>query len=277
VAKAGYEGIEISPHHSHLHPFDITKERLNKLKELFARLQIKPVSLALGDPFLLSDVPFEPSLISPDEKGRKKRISLINTSLEIANYLSIPVVNFQSGIRQEGVSEEEATQMLVEGVRECLKNTGDAILALEPDAPLSGKALKVLDPESPLATMGPMFVITTSRAIAIIREIDSPSFRLTIDTSHVQCVEPDLLQRVTKALPYARHIHMADIRGREHYHEIPGEAEIDFPSLFKVIRNANYQHYISVELYWHSDVWEKALYQSRKYLLEQMKISEGKS
>ena len=36
TAKAGYEGIEIFFRPEHMHPFDITKERLAELKELFA-------------------------------------------------------------------------------------------------------------------------------------------------------------------------------------------------------------------------------------------------
>jgi len=265
TSKAGYEGIELFFRPEHIHPFDVTKEQLDELKDLFARLPIEPACLATGWPFLVTDDPFEPSLITPDEEGRKTRISVINAALEIADYLSIPVVNFVSGIRKEGVSEQEATEMLIEGVRACLMNAGDAILVIEPEAPLPAHM-----------GGGRCFIETTSQAIPIIEEINSPQFRLNVDISHVQCCESDLLSSLSAALPYTRHIHVADIKGRLHQHEVPGEGDIDFRSVFEVLRDANYEHYLSLELYGHADVWETALYQSREYLLEQMKTSEGK-
>ena len=76
---------------------DVAKEDLNKLKELFAKFQVEPVALLLGNPYALSDIPFEPSLISPDEEGRKKSLNFINATLEVANYLSIPLLTFTSG------------------------------------------------------------------------------------------------------------------------------------------------------------------------------------
>ena len=262
VSKAGYEGIEISLDASHLHPYDVTKERLRDLKELMARHQIEPVSLATGGLFLLTDVPQEPSLISGSAEGRKQRIDFICASLEIANYLSIPVLNFTSGIlyrdfEHDNVSAEEAHQMLVEGVRACLDSAGDVVLSLEPEA-----------------TLHPHFVEATSQAIPIIKEVDSPQFRLTIDIAHVKSFESDLLRCTAEALPYARHIQIADTKGRVHHHDVPGDGDIDFPALFNVIKQSGYEHYLSLELYWHPYDWERALYQSRERLLEHMRAVE---
>jgi len=268
VSKAGYEGVEIAFDASHLNPLDTTKEQLDELKHLFDSLPVKPICLGTEGPgakVLLSDVHFEPSLISADAQGRKKRIDLINRALEIANYLSIPVVNILSGILREGVSEEEARQMLVEGVRTCLRNAGDVVLTLEPEM------------IAPFYPPPPHFIESTSQAIPIIKEIDSPQFRMNVDITHVKCLESDFLQSISEVLPYARHMHIADIKGRLHHHEIPGEGEIDFRSFFEVLRKGKYEHYLSVEVYRHTDEWERALYQSRKHLLEQMKASEESS
>ena len=262
VSKAGYEGIEISLDSAHLHPYDVTKERLRELKELMARLQIEPVSLATGGLFLITEVPQEPSLISADPAERQKRIDFICASLEIANYLSMPVLNFTSGIlyrdfEHDNVSSEEARQMLVEGVRTCLKSAGDVIMVLEPEA-----------------TLHSHFIETTSEAIPIIEEIDSSQFRLTIDIAHVKSFESDLLRCTAEALPYARHIQIADTKGRVHHHDIPGEGDIDYHALFEVLRAGGYEHYLSLELYWHPYDWERALVQSRRHLLEHMKAVE---
>ena len=259
TSKAGYEGVDLFYRDGHLHPYDVTQAQLDELNELFVTLPIKPVSLATGAPFLLSDDAFEPSLISPDEQARRERIDVIRIALDMANELSIPVVQCVSGIQQAGVSEEEATEMLTEGIRTCLKDAGDVILLLEPEAPLP-------------ASMGGgcCFIKTTSQAIPIIKEIDSPQFRLNMDITHVQCCEDDLLPCIAGALPYTRHIHVADVKGKVHHHEIPGEGDINFHSVLEVLKEANYEHYLSVELHAHADEWKRALYQSREYLRDLM-------
>ncbi len=264
TAKAGYEGTDLAYLAGHLHPFDATRKQLDELKDQFARLPLKPAALSSGGPFVLSDDPFEPSLISRDRKAREQRINLISAALEMADELSIPVVQFVSGIRQTDVSAEEATEMLTEGIRACLKNTGEAVLVLEPEAQL---------PES--MGGGRCFIETTTQAIPIIEEISSPRFRLNMDITHVQCCEDDLLQRIADAMPYTRHIHIADIKGKVHRHEIPGEGDIDLRSVLKVIKEANYEHYLSIELHSHADEWERALYQGREYMLEQMQALEA--
>ena len=259
TSKAGYEGIDLFYRDGHLHPYDVTQAQLDELNELFVTLPINPVSLSTGAPFLLSDDAFEPSLISPDEQARRERIDVIRTALEMANELSIPVVQCVSGIQQAGVSEEEATEMLTEGICACLKDAGEVILVLEPEAPLP-------------ASMGGgcCFIEKTSQAIPIIKEINSPQFKLNMDITHVQCCEDDLLPCIADALPYTRHIHVADVKGRVHHHEIPGEGDIDFRSVLEVLKEANYEHFLSVELHAHADEWRRALYQSREYMMEHM-------
>lgn len=57
------------------------------------------------------------------------------------------------------------------------------------------------------------------------------------------------------------------VNGKVHYHELPGNGQIDFNGVFKALKN-NYDKFITVELYNHSDMWEYALPESRKYLLK---------
>ena len=60
------------------------------------------------------------------------------------------------------------------------------------------------------------------------------------------------------------------IKGKVHYHEIPGDGEIDFKSVLAVIYKSGYNGYITVELYNHSDIWDTLLPNVRKYLLDCM-------
>jgi sugar phosphate isomerase/epimerase len=251
VSRAGYSGIELSLHQSHLYPPRISDYQLQEIKDRLNSAGIVPACLATGAADLLSGVPYEPSLISIDPKGRQQRIDLIISAISIARHLSIPVVNFASGILREGMSASAADKHLLDGIEKCLEKAGSVVLAIEPEPG--------------------MFIETTDQAIRLIDMFDSPQFRLNLDIGHVRCCESDLIDSIVKAIPYTRHIHIEDIKGSKHYHEIPGEGDLDFQSIFKILKDFDYRHYLSVELYHHADVWERALYQSRRHLLEKMR------
>lgn len=61
------------------------------------------------------------------------------------------------------------------------------------------------------------------------------------------------------------------INGKVHYHEFPGNGGIDFKAVLGALKKKEYEGYVTVELYNHSDVWDSVLSQSRKYLLGCMK------
>jgi sugar phosphate isomerase/epimerase len=53
-----------------------------------------------------------------------------------------------------------------------------------------------------------------------------------------------------------------------HFHEIPGEGDIDFAQVAALVKAAKYPHYISVELHNHDQDWQRALDVSRDYLVK---------
>ncbi|HEX9060586.1 MAG TPA: sugar phosphate isomerase/epimerase family protein [Clostridia bacterium] len=246
IEKHGYDGAEISLHKMHMHPFNITDTELKKLKEELRSLSIAAANIATGCSDLLSDVPYEPSFISKDKDGRKKRLDLTVRTMEIAKYLNIPIVTFATGFKTEDVSDEEAYTYLKEGIAYCLKNQPDVILAIEPEPG--------------------MFIQKSTEAIKLINDIKDDRLTLNLDIGHVYCCEDDAMKAIEKSIPYSRHIHIEDIKNRIHYHEIPGTGDIDFNTIIKMLKELNYQHYVSVELYHHADVYEKALSQSLQHL-----------
>jgi len=252
VSKAGYEGIELSLHSSHFHPFQTSRRSLQELKSVFKSNPVVPVCIAAGASDLLSSKPFEPSLVSPDQKERQKRIDLIRSTIDIAEFLSIPVVNFASGRIKKGESFKIAEKNLIEGIESCLKNKEDTILAIEPE------------PE--------MFIETTTQAISLIEKNGSSRLKLNLDIGHVQCCQENILDSIAESLSYTRHVHIEDIKGKVHHHEIPGEGDLDYKAIFEVLKSSGYKHYLSVELYHHTDVWQRALQESRQHLLEEMKF-----
>ena len=250
IKGAGYEGVELTLNDTHLHPLGVTDARVRELREFCLDAGISIVCVAAGGPTLLGEVPYEPSLIGSDVEGRRRRRDLIKRSMEVTNLLGVPVMNFNSGFLREEVSSEQAADRLREAIDEFLAEASDLILVMEPE---------------------PGFYIgTTDAALPVIQAVDSPRLRLNLDIGHVFCCEEQPYEAIEKSLPYARHIHIEDIKGRVHHHEIPGEGDIDFKRVVESIKASGYEHFVSVELHHHDTQWERALNESRSYLCQLM-------
>lgn len=253
IHACGYDAVELMLNDSHLHPLNTPRSRVNDIKEFCTSQGITIASIAAGGDRLLSDIPWEPSLIAVDASGRRQRIDLLKRSIEIAEMLGAPVLVFNSGMPQKDLSPAVAKSYLADGIRELLKETSNLILALEPEPGF--------------------FIGTTIDAVALIQEINDPRLRLNLDIGHVNCSEDDCYGAIERALPFARHIHIEDIKQRVHHHEIPGEGDIDFAHVFAILHNVHYDHYVSVELHHHNEVWQRALKVSLQYLRQFQAVS----
>jgi len=242
----GYDGVELSLNHSHLHPLHTPKPRVLEIRDFCSNHGINIVCVAAGGDCLLSDIPYQPSLIASEESDRRKRIDLLKRSIETAEILGAPVLNFNSGFLLEGVSHASAWDYMHEGVTELLKHQRDLTLALEPEPGF--------------------FIGTTTDAIKLIKEVGDPRFRLNLDIGHVNCSEDDCYDAIERAIPFSRHIHIEDIKQRVHHHEIPGEGDIDFARVFAILHSFSYDHFVSVELHHHTEMWQRALKESLEYL-----------
>jgi len=250
IKSSGYDGVELTLNPSHMHPLGTSDARVREVGAFCADNEIKIVCVACGGDRLLGDEPYEPSLICADDAGRRRRLDLIQRSMEIANLLGSPVLNFNSGFLRDGVSPQQAEAHLQEAVTTLLQDRSELILVLEPEPGF--------------------FIGTTEAAYPFLQGFASPRFRLNLDIGHVFCSEADPYQAIEKALPFSRHIHIEDIKGRVHHHEIPGEGDIDFKRVLGAMVASGYDHFVSVELHHHDTQWERALTESRDYLCHQL-------
>ncbi|MFE6554044.1 sugar phosphate isomerase/epimerase family protein [Streptomyces sp. NPDC057746] len=247
VAEAGYDGIELSLHPAHIDPFSFSETEASIIRKALERTGIEACCLAAGADNLLSEERFEPSLVHPDAAGRARRVDLVKRSIHIADMLGVPLINFATGKRKPEVDPADARRWLVEGITDILDSTdSDVILAMEPE---------------------PEFFLETNAAVAqLARELNSPRFALAQDLGHCRVVEEDHLASVERHLPITPVFQIEDIKGRTHYHEIPGDGDIDFVEFFRILRRGGYEGHVSVELYNHSDLYRHALRRSHEVL-----------
>ncbi|MGC8855491.1 MAG: TIM barrel protein [Anaerolineae bacterium] len=195
VDRAGYPGIEVSFHRDQFNPFELTDEYVEAIKKKFQEVRVKPACIATASYFFTPSRPHEPSLMSPDLAGRKRRIQLIRRGIDLARKLGVPLVTFGSGfIRDEHVSNPSVNprELLVDSLHQLLKSVRDDDITL------------LIEPEPG------MYIETIQQGIDLVEEVNSPQFRLHIDLCHAYCSEKDYIAELGRVAPYTRYLHVSD-------------------------------------------------------------------
>lgn len=196
VDKAGYPGIELAFHRDHFNPFSLTDEYVAEIKKRISSVQCKAACVATASHFFSPARPHEPSLMSPDLAGRKRRIDLIRRGIDLARKLDIPLVTFGSGfIRDEHVVNPSVNprELLVDSIQQCLDSVHD-----DEDITL------LIEPEPG------MLIETIEDGLSLIDEVNSPKFRLHVDMCHLYCSHQDYVGALANAAPYTRFLHVSD-------------------------------------------------------------------
>jgi sugar phosphate isomerase/epimerase len=196
VDKVGYPGVELSFHRDQFNPFDITDDYLAALKKKLDSLEVTAACVSTASHFFTPQRPHEPSLMSPDLAGRKRRIDLVQRGIHVARALGVPLVSFGSGfIRDEHVSNPSVNprELLVDSVHQCLKELRD-----DEDITL------LIEPEPG------MYIETLQQGLSLVDEVGSKRFQLHLDLNHNYCSETNYLEALGKAAPHARFLHVSD-------------------------------------------------------------------
>ena len=78
----------------------------------------------------------------------------------------------------------------------------------------------------------------------LVREVDSPSFRLLFDIYHVQIMHGDLIRNIRRYHGIVGHYHTAGNPGRG---ELDDSQEINYPPVIRAIMETGYQGFIAQE------------------------------
>jgi sugar phosphate isomerase/epimerase len=196
VDTVGYPGIELSFHRDQFNPFNITDDDIANVKRKLDTLSVEAACVSTASHFFTPSRPHEPSLMSPDLAGRRRRINLVKRGIEVARKLDVPLVTFGSGfIREEHVINPsvDPREILVDSIHRCLREIRD-----DEDITL------LIEPEPG------MFIETIEQGLSLVKEVSSPRFQLHLDMNHNYCSEQDYISALRKAAPHTRFLHVSD-------------------------------------------------------------------
>lgn len=253
IASIGYEGVEVLADRPHLWAFGADEAEIEKIRSLGKRRRIKVSNINAntasgyeGERMAFS--PFEPSLSSPDEKGRAWRVEYTKRCVDIAVRLGSENVSVTSGVLTDRLGIAEAREIFKGSLFEVLEYA-------------SSKGVRIgIEYE-------PGLLIGCARDLhSILEEVGSPWLGANLDLghSHVLGEAPEEVLRLLADRIF--HIHLEDIKGRIHFHLIPGIGDMDFQRIFDELENICYAGYLTVELYTYAHMPEEAARRALKFL-----------
>ncbi len=252
LAEIGYQGVAITIDHHALSPFDSNGP--TQLADVARRLEKHRMRCAIetGARFILD--PFrkhEPTLLSPQQSDRRRRIEFYRHALHCAAELRADCVSLWSGAAPpQPEPRENLLTRLCDALSEVLAEAERLSLPL------------ALEPEPG------MLVATLADFDQLRRRLPHPLLRCTVDIGHLWCQDETPLDAVIAAhADQIANVHIEDMRRGRHEHLMFGEGEIDFPSVLHALKRSGYQAGVYVELSRHSHEGPTAARRAREVLL----------
>lgn len=253
IARIGYMGVEILADTPHLFAPAFSQDGLERIKRCLSLFNLQVASLnantAVG--YYINPPPeqlFGPSLADREENLRQWRIEYTKRCIDIAVVLNCPSVSITSGKPQAGLLPEKAYSKLIMSLQEILRyaQSKEISLAIEYEPGL--------------------LVESYQEVRDLLNLINNPYFGVNLDLGHAWVQREDPVEVIEKLEKAILHIHLEDIKGRKHYHLIPGEGDLDFQKILAKLTQVGYTGYLSLELYTYPDCPEEAAEKAFHYV-----------
>lgn len=250
LGEIGYRSVAITIDHGALAPDrPETPGQLQRVRRMVRTLGMRSV-VETGARFLLDPQrKHEPTLVSSDASARARRVEFYKHAIRCAVELESDCVSLWSGAPDRLVPRDLAIQWLVQGLREVLDYAAarGVVIGFEPEPG--------------------MLIDSMARYEELLRLVDAPNFRLTLDVGHLQCQQelpiPDFIRRFA---PRLANVHIEDMRAGVHEHLMFGEGEIDFAGVLQALAEVGYQGGVHVELSRHSHEAPQAARRALEFL-----------
>jgi len=228
VSELGYAGLEIAPFTLAPSIRDVSTARRREVRAMVEDAGLKTIGLH----WLLARTE-DLHLTAPDPGVRRATgdylVALAEATRDLGGTLMVLGSPKQRSLLP-GVTFEQAAEYAIEVFNRIMPAIGAAGVDL------------CLEPLGPDDTD---FINTCAQAVALIRRVDHPHFKLHMDvkaqSSERDATVPELIRRFATE---AGHFHAQDVNLRG-----PGMGEIDFGPIMGALVQANYARWVSVEVF----------------------------
>lgn len=250
MKRLGYEGIEIAPFTLAEDPATVPAARRKEVKDIIASEGLTFVGL-----HWLMVSPKGLHVTTPNTTLRETGWFHIRNLIDLCADLGPNGVMVFGSPKQrsaeEGLSPEEATWNFVEGLRE-----------VAPQAEARG--VKLLIEALPLEQTD--VVLTLEEAVKHVKAIGSPAIRTMFDTHNAVDEKEPHAALVDRYFEFIEHVHVNETDGSHCGWVKPGAKAYDFVPVLKMLKQRNYQGWVSLEAFDFSPGAEKLAQESIEFL-----------
>jgi protein FrlC len=253
IKAAGFEGVEILADTPHAYPPLITPQLVASVVKTLDQtgLAVSNVNANCSFGYWKHAPPepyFEPSLISPNPAYRTDRAAMILKTLEFARQIGAQNISITSGRTLGGMPPAKAAMQFAQSIRPIL-DRADALginvgIECEPG----------------------LFLEYVAELHEWIDRLGHPRFGANLDIGHSVVIGESIADAVQTLQGRIWNMHVEDLPGRKHYHMIPGEGTFDWDTLKTALTQINYDRFLTVELYTHTEDPQTAAEKSYQFL-----------
>lgn len=255
IKSFGYDGVEILADAPHAFPFDLPPDEIFTIARLLDQTGLAVCNIngntAMGcypEFNTCGEVSFEPSLCNKDSGIRLKRIEYTKKCIDLAVLWGSRCISLTSGRCLPGNKPEEAYVRLIQSLEEILDHAVK-------------KGINVGIEYEP-----GLLIENAGEATRLLAELSCPNLGLNLDLGHAKVAGESLSSTIKQFAGKIWNIHLEDIRGRKHYHLVPGEGDMDFKEALDTLSSIGYKGFITLELYTCADNPDDAAKKSLQYL-----------
>lgn len=185
-----------------------------------------------------------------DTDNHQQVETTLRKSIDVAVEVGCPSVITFTGMRVPGMRDEVAKQNCLDSWKRIIG------YAEEKGITLCLEHLNSRDDSHPMKGHPGYFGDDVDLCVDLIKQMDSPRFKLLFDIYHVQVMHGDVIRRLRAIHPWIGHYHTAGNPGRL---EIDENQEINYPPIMRAILETGYEGYVAQEFIPTWDDHEKSL------------------
>jgi sugar phosphate isomerase/epimerase len=218
AAEFAYDGVEL-----HLrNPCDIDR---SSVQELSTKYNLPVTTLGTGMAARMDGLTFS----DPDPEIRRLAVELIKTYIDLAADFNAAVIigSFSGRLGDDPNQRLLLRESALTCLKECCRTASDmgVTMLLEPLNRYEGDYLN-----------------TVGDVLVLIDELGVSNLKILADTFHMNIEEVNIAASFRQAGINLGHVHLVDSN-----RQAPGHGHLDIESILKVLRNINYQGYVSFE------------------------------
>lgn len=217
IASLGYDGVELAIR-------DPKSVDLDELERLALKHNLSVPAIGTGQAWGEEGLSFT----DPDPSVRRAAVERIKSHILVAaRFNAAIIIGLVRGIVKPGVDHAQATDWLIEALRECSA-------AAEP----FGIRLAL----EPINRYETTLINNAAQGLDLIERVGAGNFGLLLDTFHMNIEEPSIEDSVKQTGDRIFHFHVAD--SNRWY---PGAGHLDFKSILAALFATGYTGFVSGE------------------------------